>query len=125
MRKPEEEQLLNDILGGEGTEPGRDATLVRSLDALRTRARRQRALQADPALTTLILFLGLRWHFQQRVSAPSDVAFGPAAAPRESKVKYLTEKEVVCFVFRIVPSRWTGRPGHQQFILLNQLRTKP
>ena len=39
MKTPEDEQLLNDILGGDELSRFRDATLARSLDAMRHIAR--------------------------------------------------------------------------------------
>jgi hypothetical protein len=122
MKIPEENQLLNDVLGGDELDRFRDATLTRSLDAMRQRRHRRRQFQGA-AVMALLLFLGIRWHFQQKLPSPSEIVVAPAPAAEASQVKYITEKEL----FALFPNRpiaLIGEPGHQQFLLLDELETR-
>jgi hypothetical protein len=120
MKTPEKNQLLNDILNGDELSHFRDAALARGLDALRRRTRRRRQFQAA-AIMAPLLFLAWHWHFRPARQAPSETVPAPPPPVAETgKVKYITKKEL----FALFPNRpiaLIGEPGHQQFLLLDEL----
>jgi hypothetical protein len=123
MKTPENSELLNDVLGGDELSLLRDATLAQGLAAMRTRARRRRRWQAA-AIIVPVLFLALRAHFHQTLPAPSEIPPAPPPVAAIGKVKYITKDEL----FALFPNRpvaLIGEPGHQQFVLLDELRTNP
>jgi hypothetical protein len=120
MNTPEKNGLLNDVLDGDQLSSLRQATLAGGLDAMRQRARRRRQFQAAAIMASLA-FVAVRWHFQPIVPAPVEKFPAPKAMAETSKVKYITEKEL----FALFPNRpiaLIGPPGHQQFILLDELK---
>jgi hypothetical protein len=124
MNTPDKNELLNDILGDAELNAIRDASLTRGLGAMHARARRRRQFQVV-AIAAPLLLLALRWHFQptQKVVLTS-VANAPASTASEDgdKVKYINEKELLA-LFPGRPIALIGEPGHQRFILLDELNT--
>jgi len=120
MNTPEKNELLNEVLGGDELNAFRDATLACGLDAMRLRTRRRRQFQAV-AIMAPLLVLVLHSHFQRQVPVvPKSTPASPPVAHTE-KVKYITEKEL----FALFPNRpiaLIGEPGHQQFLLLDELK---
>jgi hypothetical protein len=116
--KTDKNPLLNEVLGGDELTHFRDATLARGLDALRRRARRRRQFQVATVMAPL-LFLAWQWHLRPAVPLASETALAPPAL-ETGNVKYITKKEL----FALFPNRpiaLIGEPGHQQFLLLDEL----
>jgi hypothetical protein len=119
MNTSDKNQLLNELLGGDELNACRQATLARGLEALRRRQRRRRQFQVA-ALMAPLLVLVWQWHFRPAIPTASESAPAPPPAVETSKVKYITEKEL----FALFPNRpvaLIGEPGHQQFLLLDEL----
>jgi hypothetical protein len=121
MNTPEKNDLLNEVLGGDELSAFRDATLAHGLDAMRRRTRRRRQFQAV-AIMAPLLALALHSHFQRAIPVVSKSAPPPSPPLAQTgKVKYITEKEL----FALFPNRpiaLIGEPGHQQFLLLDELK---
>jgi hypothetical protein len=121
MNTADKNQLLHEVLCGDEFNAWRDATLARGLEALRRRQRRRRQFQAAALLAPLLV---LWWHWQARPALPTVSASAPVPArPAEvetARVKYITKQEL----FALFPNRpiaLIGQPGHQQFLLLDEL----
>jgi hypothetical protein len=122
MNTPEKNELLNEVLGGDELNAFRDATLACGLDAMRRRTRRRRQFQAA-AIMAPLLVLVLHSHFQRETPVVSRSVPAPPPLAQTGKVKYITEKEL----FALFPNRpiaLIGEPGHQQFLLLDELKRK-
>lgn len=122
MKPPEKNEMLNDVLGGDELTAFRDATLAAGLDALRRRTRRRRQFQAAAILAPLMVLV-LHGHF--RPAIPANLEFAPSLSPVQdsANVNYITQKEL----FALFPNRpiaLIGEPGHQQFLLLDELKPK-
>jgi hypothetical protein len=122
MKAPEKNEILNDILGGDELNALRDATIGLGLDALRRRARRRQQIQVV-AVVAPLLVLAFHLHYRPAVPTASESAPTPPPLAETGKVKYITEKEL----FALFPNRpiaLIGKPGHQQFLLLDELGPK-
>jgi len=120
MNVPEKNELLNEVLGGEELNAFRDATLAHGMGAMRRRTRRRRQFQAV-AIMSPLLVLALHSHFQRAIPVVLKSAPTPTAVAQIGNIKYITEKEL----FALFPNRpiaLIGEPGHQQFLLLNELK---
>jgi hypothetical protein len=115
-----ENRLLQELLSDDELTALRQSSLARGLGALRQRQRRRRQLWVAAALTPLVVLLA-SWHFR---SMPPRAAVALIAAPPPpaeiGKVKYIDQQEL----FALFPNRpiaLIGPPGHQQFVLLDEL----
>jgi hypothetical protein len=122
MNTPEKNEFLNEILGDADLDAVRDDSLRRGLGAMRARARRRRQFQVV-AIVGPVLLLALSGYFRpaQKIDLTSPVAapVSPAVAD-DDKVKYINEKELLA-LFPGRPVALIGEPGHQKFILLDEL----
>lgn len=119
MRTSDKNQLLNEVLGGDELDAFREATLASGLDALRRRTRRRRQFQGAAIMASLLVLM-LHEHFRPARPAPSKSDPAPPPLVEAGEVKYITEKEL----FALFPNRpvaLIGEPGHQQFLLLDEL----
>jgi hypothetical protein len=119
MKIPDKNDLLNEVLGGDDLTAVREATLAGGLDALRRRTSRRRQFQAAIILA-LLLVLVMHWHARPALPVASEPAPASAQVEKTGKVKYISEKEL----FALFPNRpvaLIGEPGHQQFLLLDEM----
>jgi hypothetical protein len=115
-----ENRLLQELLSDDELNALRQSSLARGLGALRQRQRRRRQLLVVAALPPLLVLLAI-WNF--RSMPPRGVVAFTATPPppaETEKVKYIDQREL----FALFPNRpiaLIGQPGHQQFILLDEL----
>ena len=122
MNKSDRDQLLTDILGDDGLEALRQASLARGLDALRRRRLLRRGFEFAAAVAVpLVVVFAAVFHPQSRPAvqtAPQSAP--PAAAAEASRVHYINQQEL----FALFPNRpiaLVGKPGHQQVLFLDEL----
>jgi hypothetical protein len=90
---------------------------------LRRRARRRRQFQAA-AIMAPLLCLAVAWHFRPAGPPRLEATAPPPPVAESGKVKYITQSEL----FALFPNRpiaLIGPPGHQQFLLLDELERNP
>jgi hypothetical protein len=125
MNRDEHDQLLAQLLTGEGLESFRQATLNSGLAALRHKRRRHR-IAMTCALTALPLLAGLIALFVAHaipqksvtVSPPADQWIVLASDP-DNPVKVISDAELFA-LFANRPLALVGKPGHQQLVFLDQ-----
>lgn len=128
MKRADSDQLLNELFPGDDLATLRRTTLERWLAGARLRRRRRRMRQAC-ALTGLVLaaILGLIFTANLSDRKPRTLAGLPPAAKSpvsegNESVKMLTDEEL----FALFPNRplaLIGKPGQQQLVLLDSIRT--
>ncbi len=126
MNRSEQDRLLGEILAGDEVAGFRQASLERGLTALRRR-QRQRALRTGVlALTPLFVALGFLLSRPHGGNLPGGTSTGAppvlaaAATIAASPVKFITDDELIA----LFPGRAValiGKPGHQQFLFLDEL----
>ena len=123
MKHNDQDQLLNEVFGGERLEAFRQATLERGLGALRHRRRRNRitklcALACLPLIATLLFLLKETLPAKRVAILPTkDLPSVPAPNPNRA-VKIINDEEL----FALFPNRsmaLVGKPGHQQLVFLD------
>ncbi|MGO8699715.1 MAG: hypothetical protein ACLQVY_18600 [Limisphaerales bacterium] len=115
-----ENRLLQELLNDDELSALRQASLARGLRALHQRRRRRRQLQVAAVLIPLLVLLG-HWPFRQ-APRPAALASVTTPSPRveTEKVQYITKDQLLA-LFPNRPIALIGPPGHQQFILLDEL----
>jgi hypothetical protein len=126
MNRQDQDQLLNEILGGDRLEGFRRATLQCGLDALR---RRRRHFVKASALACLLLLAFPAIRLFKELSPTQNVASfqalpKPVANPLmgNNGINVISDEEL----FALFPNRplaLVGKPGHQQLVFLDQPRT--
>jgi hypothetical protein len=123
MKHDDQNQLLNEVLGGQHLEGFRQTTLENGLRALRQRRRRRRMTQvcavACLPLLAAALLLSLRG-----ISPVKRIAMTPVSRQQtvptpnpKIAVKIISDEEL----FALFPNRsmaLVGKPGHQQLVFL-------
>jgi hypothetical protein len=115
-----EKRLLQEVLSDEELAALRQSSLACGLAALRQRRRHRRQLWVAVAVTPLVVLLAI-WQFRPPPPHPA-VAFNtdPPPPAETRKVKYIDQREL----FALFPNRpiaLIGPPGHQRFLLLDEL----
>ena len=123
MNRREQDQLLNELLTGAEAADFRQASLDRSLAALR----RRRQIWERSQLGALLLALGL-------LAATAFAPWGRASAPRRPARRPVTEQlasisgptritdDQLLALFPNRPVALIGRPGHQELVFLDETR---
>jgi hypothetical protein len=119
MKTSNKKPLLEEILGDDELNALREATLSRGLNALRRRQRRRRQFQMAATIAPL-LFLVWRWNFRPAIPTTAKPAPASSSIAETGKVKYITKEELFA-LFPDRPIALIGKPGHQQFLLLDEL----
>ncbi len=126
MNRSEQDRMLGEILAGNELAGFRQASLERALASLRRR-RRQRALRTGVlGLTPFLVVLGFllsrlhETHLPKGTSPGAPPVLAAAASIAAPPVKFITDDELMA----LFPGRAValiGKPGHQQFIFLDEL----
>jgi hypothetical protein len=113
MTPREQENILEDVLGGDDSAPLREATLSAGLNALHWKRRKRIAARASLLILPLAILLFPTHHQKKLLSQIQPAA---AVAP---KVEQITTEEL----FALFPNRplaLVGKPGAQQLVFLDQ-----
>ena len=122
MKRPDEDRLVNELLGEEHLEASRQATLDAGLRALRQQ-RRRRTL-ARTCCLLLLAVGGVVWIKDLLVRNDFSLArFGTLpitqATARTPAVRIITDEELFA-LFPNRPMALVGKPGQQQLVFLDQ-----
>lgn len=119
MKTPDD--LLTQILAGEDVSSFREASLQKTLAAVRAQRRRRQALVAGGVVAMILaaarMFKGSEQSTRQEV-ASSPLSIPAATAPGTPNVKFISDEEL----FALFPGRamaLVGEPGQQQLLFLD------
>jgi hypothetical protein len=128
MNHPNPEQLLKDLLSGDGLSDFRSTSLEYGLASLRLRRRRRRlvsiALMSTVPLVAVIVFFSQSIEHALHPPASVPPRLVASSAKKLAPTLSIIDDEQLLALFSDQPVALVGNPGQQQLVLLNEFQSE-